>query len=113
MGPRLPIEFQILGYAPKKWRPEDILGRMSGIIMTSNWQREIARARLVAEVGLEEARRLAPTDPPRAWGPDPALDLSKITTEITLVDGVNTGSPSATRCTPLTTSAAVASLFNM
>jgi penicillin amidase len=81
-GTKLPIEFQVLGHAPKKWQPEDVLGRMSGIIMTSNWQREIARARLVADVGIDEARRLAPTDPPRAWAPDPELDLASITPEI-------------------------------
>jgi hypothetical protein len=27
---KLPIEFQILGFTPKLWQPEDILGRMSG-----------------------------------------------------------------------------------
>jgi penicillin amidase len=57
---KLPIEFQILGYEPKKWRPEDILGRMSGIIMTSNWQREVARARLIAAVGVGKPRRSRP-----------------------------------------------------
>src|ERR1700687_339567 len=40
-GDRLPIEFQILGYRPKKWRPEDCLGRMSGIIMSRNFQSEV------------------------------------------------------------------------
>lgn len=82
LGDKLPIEFQILGYAPAKWRPEDILGRMSGIIMTGNWQREVSRARLIASVGLEEARRLTPTDPPRNFAPELDLDLADITTDI-------------------------------
>jgi penicillin G amidase len=30
-GDQLPIEFQILGFRPKKWMPEDVLSRMSGI----------------------------------------------------------------------------------
>src|SRR5262245_56907762 len=69
IGNKLPIEFQILGTQPAKWRPEDILSRMSAIIMTSNWQREVARARLVAQVGPEQARLIAPTDPPRNYAP--------------------------------------------
>src|SRR5262245_42138416 len=69
IGERLPIEFQLAGYRPKKWRPEDILGRMSGVIMVTNWQREVARARLVASVGAEKARLIAPTDPPREFAP--------------------------------------------
>lgn len=64
---RLPIEFQLLGFQPRKWKPEDILGRMSGIIMSGNWQREVMRARLIAAVGVEKARQFAPTDPPRPF----------------------------------------------
>ena len=79
---KLPIEFQILGYKPQKWKPQDILSRMSGIIMTGNWQREVARARLIAKVGLEQARRIAPTDPVRAFAPAPGLDLQSIPPEI-------------------------------
>jgi penicillin amidase len=79
---KLPIEFQILGYKPKKWKPEDILGRMSGIIMTSNWQREVARARLIAAVGVEQARLIAPTDPPREFAPVSGLDLASVTPDI-------------------------------
>ncbi len=82
IGDKLPIEFQILGTRPVKWRPEDILSRMSGIVMTSNWQREIARARLVATTGVEQARLIAPTDPPQAFGPVPGLDLAAITPKI-------------------------------
>jgi len=82
LGTKLPIEFQLLGYAPQKWEPEDILGRMSGIIMTSNWQREVARARLIAGVGVEQARLLAPTDPPRDFAPADGLNVADITADI-------------------------------
>ena len=78
VGDRLPIEFQLLGLRPKKWQPEDCLGRMSGIIMSRNFQNELARAELVAAVGIEKARRIAPTDPPRAYAPTPGLDLAGI-----------------------------------
>src|SRR5262249_37220312 len=76
------IEFQLQAYRPKKWRAEDILARMSGIIMTSNWQREISRARLIASVGVEKARLIAPTDPPRPFGPVADLDVASITSNI-------------------------------
>ena len=50
--------------------------------MTNNWQREVARARLVAHSGAEQARLIAPTDPPRAYAPVPGLDLAAISPEI-------------------------------
>jgi penicillin amidase len=75
-GERLPVEFQILGIRPARWRPEDCLGRMSGIIMTRNFSNEVSRAELVAAVGAERARRVAPTDPPRPYAPAPGLDLA-------------------------------------
>jgi penicillin amidase len=78
IGDRLPVEFQLLAIRPGKWRPEDCLGRMSGIIMTQNFQHELARAELIGAVGIEKARQIAPTDPPRAYGPAPGLDLSGI-----------------------------------
>jgi penicillin amidase len=78
IGDRLPIEFQLLGVRPKKWQPEDCLGRMSGIIMSRNFQDELARAELVAAVGATKARLIAPTDPPRAYAPAPGLDLEGV-----------------------------------
>jgi penicillin amidase len=76
LGERLPVEFQILGVRPKTWQPEDCLGRLSGIVMTRNFQNEVARAELAAAVGIENARRIAPTDPPRPYAPAPGLDLA-------------------------------------
>ncbi|MBE7493601.1 MAG: penicillin acylase family protein [Verrucomicrobiaceae bacterium] len=70
----LPVEFQLLGHRPRPWRAEDVLPRISGLIMSGNWQRELSRARLIAEAGAETARRLAPTDPPRELALDPLLE---------------------------------------
>lgn len=95
---RPPIEFQILGYEPKHWKPTDILGRMSGIIMVSNWQREVARARLIASVGLDQARMMAPTNPPIDFAPAADLDLDSISPSI--LSGYN----AATRALKFTTS---------
>ena len=67
-GDKLPVEFALLGHRPKKWRPEDVLGRMSGIYMSQNFRNEVQRAKLVAAVGVEKARWLAPVDPPREYG---------------------------------------------
>lgn len=67
LGDKLPIEFQILGFRPGKWKSEDVLGRMSGIYMSQNFRNEIERARLVAAVGIEKANWLAPVDPPREY----------------------------------------------
>src|SRR5262249_165206 len=64
---RLPVEFHLLAIRPAKWQPEDCLGRMSGIIMTRNFQNEVTRAELVTAVGIEKARQIAPTDPPREY----------------------------------------------
>src|SRR5262245_22421282 len=78
MGDNLPVEFTLLKYRPKKWKPEDVLTRTSGIYMTQNLTREVARAQLVAAVGVEKARWLAPTDPVRDFGPAKGLDLAGI-----------------------------------
>ncbi|MCI0701557.1 MAG: penicillin acylase family protein, partial [Planctomycetia bacterium] len=80
-GDKLPIEFQILGFKPKKWKPEDVLGRMSGIIMSQNFRNEIQRARLVVAVGIEKARWLAPVDPAREYVTDLNAD------ELKAIDG--------------------------
>jgi penicillin amidase len=79
---KLPIEFQLLGFKPKPWQPEDILGRMSGIVMSGNFRDEVQRAQIVAAVGAEKARRLFPTDPQREYGPVPGLDLVGIDAKV-------------------------------
>jgi penicillin amidase len=98
-GDRLPIEFQILGFRPKKWRPEDVLGRASGIYMSQNFRNEIARARLVAAVGVEKARWLAPVNPARAYAPALSDD------ELKAIDGrVLAGYDAATKALSFTPS---------
>jgi penicillin amidase len=78
LGERLPIEFSILKIRPKKWKPEDCLGRMSGIIMTRNFRYEVGRAQLIAAVGVDKARQLVPTNPPLPFAPVAGLDLTGI-----------------------------------
>ncbi len=50
---KLPIEFQLAGIKPEPWTPEVCLTRMAGYIMTRNAGMEVARARLVRELGVE------------------------------------------------------------
>src|SRR5260370_41204547 len=82
IGYKLPIEFQILGYQPKPWQPEDILGRMSGIIMSRNFNDEVVRAYLIDQLGLEKVRQLMPTDPHREFAPAAGLDLKGIDQQV-------------------------------
>ncbi len=86
IGDRLPIEFQLAGYRPSHWQPEDILGRMSGMVMSGNWEKEVARARLIQAVGVERAHLLAPTDPVRPFAFAPGLNSDVIRSEI--LDGL-------------------------
>src|ERR1043166_4465685 len=79
---KLPIEFQILGYQPSNWEPEDILGRMSGIIMSRNFTDEVVRARHIDKLGLEKVRMLMPTDPHRDFAPAEGLNLKGIDAKI-------------------------------
>ncbi|HZZ80525.1 MAG TPA: penicillin acylase family protein [Gemmataceae bacterium] len=78
VGKCLPIEFDILGYAPDLWEPTDVLGRMSGIVMSRNFSDEVVRAHLIDKLGIDKVRMLLPTDPPRDFAPAPGLDLKGI-----------------------------------
>lgn len=74
-GERLPIEFQLLGFRPGRWRAEDCLLRIAGLLMTRNASQEMIRAEMIARLGLEAAMKYLPTDPPVRLGPDPELAL--------------------------------------
>jgi penicillin G amidase len=75
-GPGLPIEFQLAGFAPDAWRPEDCLNRMAAFSMTGNAFDELAHAQALTELGAEKAAKLFDFDPPVALDPAPNLDLA-------------------------------------
>lgn len=79
---RLPIEFQLAGYRPGKWKPEDVVGRMAGIVMVRNLTAELARAELIGAVGLEKAEQLLPLDPAKTFEWPAALDSQGITRDV-------------------------------
>lgn len=79
----LPIEFELLDFEPGIWEPEHVLLRIAGLLMVRNVSQEIARAKMVAELGVGETRKWYPTDPPRELRPDPEIDLAGIDDRVT------------------------------
>ncbi len=63
-GP-LPLEFQILRYAPEPWRPADsmIWGRLMALQLADNWRDEVLRARLATRLDAEQIAFLWPAYP--------------------------------------------------
>jgi len=74
-GDRLPIEFELLDFKPGEWKPEHCVLRIAGLMMTRNAQREVARAEMVARLGIEITEKYLPTDPVVTLAPDPDLNL--------------------------------------
>lgn len=60
----LPIEFQIAGFHPEPWKPEDCLNRMAAFSMTGNAREELLRAEVVSLIGADAAAPLFELDPP-------------------------------------------------
>ncbi len=54
-GPGLPIEFQVAGFSPDAWHPEDCLNRMAAFSMTGNALSELEHAQALTELGDEAA----------------------------------------------------------
>ena len=81
-GQGLPIEFQIAGFKPEPWTPEDCLNRMAAFAMTGNGFRELQHAEIVAAVGAEKAAELSDFDPPVKLDPAPGADFSGLSTRV-------------------------------
>ena len=75
-GPGLPVEFQLAGFAPDAWHPEDCLNRMAAFSMTGNARSELDHAQAVALMGPETAAALFDFDPPVALDPAPGTDFA-------------------------------------
>ena len=72
----LPIEFQIAGFRPERWVPEDCLNRMAAFSMTGNSFSELEHAQVVAAMGAEKASPLFELDPPVPLDPAPGAELA-------------------------------------
>ncbi len=59
---RLPLEFTILGTEPAPWTPVDTLawGKVMSFDLGGNYEFELLRARMIAELGEEAAQQLLP-----------------------------------------------------
>jgi penicillin amidase len=81
-GQGLPVEFQIAGFAPDAWHPEDCLNRLAAYSMTGNAHDELEHARAIATVGAERASKLFPFDPPVKLDPAPGVDFSELSPDL-------------------------------
>ncbi|MGC1484974.1 MAG: penicillin acylase family protein [Candidatus Acidiferrum sp.] len=75
-GRGLPIEFQIAGFKPEPWKPEDCLNRLAAYSMTGNASSELQHAQVVALLGAEKASQLFEFDPAVKLDPAPGIDFS-------------------------------------
>ena len=81
-GPGVPIEFQLAGFSPDTWHPEDCLNRMAAFSMTGNAISELEHAQALAELGGEKAAERFDFDPAIALDPAPHLDLTGLSPEL-------------------------------
>ena len=72
----LPIDFQIAGFKPEHWKPEDCLNRMAAYSMTGNAASELKNAAVLALVGPQAATELFEFDPAVALDPAPGIDFA-------------------------------------
>ncbi len=75
-GVGLPLEFQLAGFKPEPWKPEDCLNRLAAYSMTGNGASELHNAQLVALLGPEKAAELLELDPRVKLDPAPGIDFS-------------------------------------
>jgi penicillin G amidase len=75
-GPGLPVEFQMAGFRPEYWKPEDCLTRMATLSVTGNAPEELAFAQLVSLLGPKKAAALQDFDPPTTLDAPADEDLS-------------------------------------
>jgi penicillin G amidase len=81
-GPGLPIEFQLAGFKPEPWKPEDCLSRMAAYSMAGNAHAELTNAMLLSKLGSEKAQQMLDPDPPAKLDPAEGVDYSGLTPEL-------------------------------
>jgi len=74
--PGLPLEFQLAGFTPEPWKPEDCLNRLAAYAMMGNASHELRHAQLVALLGAHEATGLFHFDPDTKLDPAPGVDFA-------------------------------------
>jgi penicillin amidase len=81
-GIGLPLEFQLAGFKPEPWKPEDCLNRLAAYSVTGNGVSELHAAQLVTLLGAEKAAELLELDPPVKLDPAPGVDFSGLSTAL-------------------------------
>jgi penicillin amidase len=74
--PGLPLEFQLAGFKPEPWKPEDCLNRLAAYAMMANASDELLHAQLAASLGAGRATELFHFDPDARLDPAPGVDLT-------------------------------------
>ncbi len=77
-----PIEFEVAGYDPGLWAPEDVVARVAGLLMTRNASNEVSTSLEVSRFGAELIEKMSPPDPFVKLQPPKGLELSWITRDI-------------------------------
>ena len=81
-GIGLPLEFQLAGFKPEAWKPEDCLNRLAAYSMTGNGASELLHAQLVALLGADKASELFEFDPVVKLDPAPGMDFSGLSPKL-------------------------------
>lgn len=81
-GPGLPIEFQLAGFKPEAWKPEDCLSRMAAYAMTGNGRAELTNAELLTKLGADKAQQLLDPDPQVKLDPETGVDYAGMSPQI-------------------------------
>src|SRR5689334_18534000 len=81
-GPGLPLEFQLAGFKPEPWKPEDCLNRMAAFAMTGNGYSELDHAQLVAKLGAQKASELVDLDPVVPLDPAPGVNFAGLSRDL-------------------------------
>ena len=82
LGGKRPMEFEVAGYDPSRWEPEDVTARIAGLLMTRNAASEVQRSEEIRTFGLETVNRMMPPDPFITLSVPKGLDLALIGKEI-------------------------------
>jgi len=77
-----PREFQVAGYDPGTWTPDDCLARQAGLVMVRNLAHEVQRSQDVLAFGLPTVQKFLPPDPAIALEVPKGLDLAGIGPEV-------------------------------
>ena len=81
-SPGLPVSFQLAGFKPEPWKPEDCLSRMAAYSMTGNARAELTDAELLTKLGADKTEQILDTDPPTKLDPADGVDYSGLSSNL-------------------------------